>query len=144
MALSILSQFLLMINFDTLRELSKWWFITSWEMPIHPICSSSDIHSWTSLRQRGLSDVREKTSWQPMDTLPELTLESRFSSWERIRAAMVGHWRARQTARVEWNLESLRILLPISLWNDSREARLASVRIQFSQPYNKTGMTHVS
>ena len=49
-----------------------------------------------------------------MDSPSELTLERRFSFWVRILAATEGHLRATLVARVEWDLEGFRIILPIS------------------------------
>ena len=66
------------------------------------------------MRDRWSAIVRDVFIRQPTDFPSELTLERRFSFQVRILAATEGHLRATLVARVEWDLESFRIPLPIS------------------------------
>ena len=105
---------------------------------------SSDRHSSTTLRDRGSAIVRNVYMQQPIDSPSVLTLERRISFWVRILAVTEGDLRATLVARVEWDLESFRTLLPISLWKAPRWLSWESVSIQFSLPISRTGTKHVS
>ena len=63
----------------------------------------------------GSAIVRDVYTRQQIDSPSELTLERRLSFWVRILTATEGHLKQLcMVARVELNLESFRILLPIS------------------------------